>query len=316
MFVKFSSIAFHGASIHDWMTDLWYPNRSGPARRDKCLACFASHYECWDRGVSKTSLACGSASTKAIQAGFLVLEDDALLCGELPPIEQLDQHTITLLGGAIHTMSAWSNKGTATEMDDVLAFVKTLRIGMNRLPRRLQWACSMAYYLPVAVANELREHVASMKKHGKHGVRSPDNFLEAWVNAAVFPPPFAQNREAASQTSTEYNDIPVGFYLPQRIAKRAAVTHSAPLPALSASEEEVTVWQARLPVEVSCGKVVVSDSNNGHPSSITIGTRAVISTMPLGKTPHPSKLKRKRSLPVAALNLSEPLCMLSILQEI
>ena len=120
--LKLTLIATPGASIHNLMAGLWFPNHSGPGRRDKCLACFASHYKCSQRRVSEASLACGSAS-QLFQGGCVVLEDDALLCGELPPIEQFDDHRITLLGGAMHTLSAWGNKCSAAEMDDILCLL-------------------------------------------------------------------------------------------------------------------------------------------------------------------------------------------------
>ena len=87
------------ASITIWIPPLWFYNRSAPARVEAHMACFASQYECWkkvkDLLVDLTSEA----------RGYVVLEDDALIKLELPQQSQLDHNCITLLGGALHTLS-------------------------------------------------------------------------------------------------------------------------------------------------------------------------------------------------------------------
>ena len=146
------------------------------------MACFASHYECWkkvhDLPVDLTSKA----------RGYVVLEDDALIKLELPQQSKSDHNCITLLGGDFHTLSYWDNKLSANEMDDVLGFMKVCKWGKNHMPKRLQWACSQAYYLPVAIAREIVDHIdILLRKHEKHALRATDNFLSQWVGSCFFP---------------------------------------------------------------------------------------------------------------------------------
>ena len=142
------------------------------------MACFASHYECWKKVLGLPVATHGLPVSTSNASGYVVLEDDALIKLELPQQSQLDHNCITLLGGAFHTLSYWDNKFSSTEMDDVLGFMKGLKWGKNHMPKRVQWACSQAYYLPVAIAREIVDHVdLLLRKHEKHALRSPDNFL-------------------------------------------------------------------------------------------------------------------------------------------
>ena len=117
------------------------------------MACFASHYECWNK-VQALQV---HLTSKA--RGYVVLEDDALIKLELPQQSQLDQNCITLLGGAFHALIYWENKVSSNEMGDVLGFMKAFKWGKNHMPKRLQWACPQAYYLLLAIAREIVDHI-------------------------------------------------------------------------------------------------------------------------------------------------------------
>ena len=162
----------------------------------------------------------------------------------------------------------------------------------------------------MAIAREIVDHIdLLLRKHEKHALRAPDNFLSQWVGSCIFPPPFANNLGVQTQVNTCQGDAPVGFYHSLRVARYLAAAYSVVLPVHTAPKEEVELWQDSLP----SGTKELGPEDLGRLARGSVRRQkeagpisAVVSTRPFAMEPSAAigRLKRQRppnSWPLASL---------------
>jgi hypothetical protein len=190
-------------NVPDHVKAHWYPGRYSKARNERLQGAFSAHLRAWETLAAMGSPPC------------VILEDDAV---QLRPLPDLGKH-ITLLGGVFAGYGHWNDLPKYIASREYILELARLRDGVQPLPQRdgvrMRWYMAVAYYLPKGAAMRLVSEVKAAK--GKV-LKSPDNWLNAFVTHFAWPPPFG-DQGAESQCLSSRGDGGSDLYCNRRMLR-------------------------------------------------------------------------------------------------